>query len=174
MMIEEYRLMHLIRQSRPFTNKFFDVRVKEKVKDNEGQIDFYRTKAMPTDELFLQVEHALLMENALSFTSYYKPETELAMQLALQDAFTLKDTYDSMNLANRVYYILEQVIHQDMLNEYYHIPKNAFMNARAYKKANMDKAHQEVDDMEASEHVQTKQKDIKTENGMQVMTSQRC
>lgn len=113
---------------------------------------------MPTDELFLQVEHALLMENALSFTSYYKPETELAMQLALQDAFTLNDTYDSMNLANRVYYILEQVIHQDMLNEYYHIPKNAFMNAHAYKKANMDKAHQDVDDMEASEHVQTKQK----------------
>lgn len=170
MMIEEYRLMHLIRQSRPFTNKFFNVRVKEKVKDNEGQIDFYRTKAMPTDELFLQVEHALLMENALSFTSYYKPETELAMQLTLQDAFTLKDTYDSMNLANRVYYILEQVIHQDMLNEYYHIPKNAFMNARAYKKANMDKAHQDVDDMEASEHVQTKQKDIKTENGAYLET----
>lgn len=170
MMIEEYRLMHLIRRSRPFTNKFFVVRVKEKQKDNEGQIEFYRTKAMHTDELFLQIEHALLMESALSFTSYYKPETEFAVQLALQDAFTLNDTEDSMNLAYRLYFVLEPVIHQDMLNEYYHIPKKAFMNAHAYKKANLDKAHQDVDDMEASERVETKQKDTKTENGAYLET----
>ncbi|UOB19603.1 vWA domain-containing protein [Macrococcus armenti] len=170
MLIEEFRLIHIIRVNRPFTKKFFNLRVKEKIKDNEGQIEFYRTKAMPTDELFLQIEHALLLENALSFNSYFNPELSFMIQLALQDAFSLNDSEDSMNLALKLYYQILPAIKQDMLNEYYHIPKNAYMNARAYKKANLDKAKQDVDDMGESEHVQTKQKDIKTENGAYLET----
>lgn len=170
MMIEEFRLIQHIRASRPFTNKFFNVRLNAKLKENESQIKFYQTKAMPTDELFLQIEHALLMDNTLSFETLFFDTLIYDIQLALQSVFTLQSTDDSANLAIRLMLLIEPHLNKDMLNEYYHIPKVAYMNANAYKKANLDKAKQKVDEMDESEAVQTKQRDTKTVGGAYLET----
>ncbi|WP_414054938.1 vWA domain-containing protein [Macrococcus equi] len=170
MMLEEYRLIQLISLTRPFTRKFFKVRIQAKLKENESQIKFYQTKAMPTDELFLQIEHALLTDNVLSFHSKFFNELEYTVQLALQSIYDLKTTEDSANLAIRIMLLCESHLNKDMLNEYYYIPKLAYMNAKAYKKANLDKAKQDVAEMDESESVQTKQRDTETKSGAYLET----
>ncbi|MGK0554052.1 vWA domain-containing protein [Macrococcus capreoli] len=170
MMIDEYRLIHYIRQSRPFTQKFFNVRISAKLKENESQIKFYQTKAMPTDELFLQIEHALLTDNVLSFQTKFFSALDYHIQLALQSIYELKNTEDSANLAIRLMHIIEPHLKKDMLNDYYYIPKLAYMNAKAYKKANLDKAKQDVAEMEESESIQTKQRDTETKSGAYLET----
>lgn len=170
MMIDEFRLIHLISKERPFTKKFFDVRIRAKLKENESQIKFYQTKAMPTDELFLQIEHTLLTDNILSFHTMFFTELEYNIQLALQSFYDLRNTEDSANLAIRLMLLIEPNLTKDMLNEYYHIPKLAYMNAKAAKKANLDKAKQDVSEMDESESVQTKQRDTETKSGAYLET----
>lgn len=170
MMIDEFRLMHFIGKTRPFTQKFFDVRVRAKLKENESQIKFYQTKSMPTDELFLQIEHALLTDSILSFQSMFFSELEYSIQLAMQSIYDLKSTQDSADLAIRLMLLVEPYLTKDMLNEYYHIPKMAYMNAKAYKQANLDKAKQDVAQMDESEAVQSKQRDTETKSGAYLET----
>jgi len=97
-------------------------------------------------------------------------ELEYNIQLALQSFYDLKNTEDSANLAIRLMLLIEPNLTKDMLNEYYHIPKLAYMNAKAAKKANLDKAKQDVSEMDESESVQTKQRDTETKSGAYLET----
>ncbi|MCE4957005.1 vWA domain-containing protein [Macrococcoides caseolyticum] len=170
MMIEEFRLIMHISKTRPLTHKFFKVRKEAKLKENESQIKFYQTKAMPTDELFLQIEHVLLTDNLLEFHSMFFDHLEYDIQLALQSIYHLQNTEDSVNLAIRLMLVIEPHLTKDMLNEYYYIPKLAYMNALAYKKANLDKAKQDVSNMDESEAVQSKHRDTETKSGAYLET----
>ncbi|WP_323702383.1 vWA domain-containing protein [Mammaliicoccus sp. Dog046] len=177
MLIEEYRLTNIILDQRPVTKRMFQHRLNVKLKQNNSQIQVYKTKTTYTDLLFLTIEHAILNENFIDHISINETYDHLLTQLfgRLTDIFNLKNSEDSYNLSVSIMVLVDYLLKEDMLNQYYHLPERIY---REYEEtwdlddikrtdaAQTDDSKQSEADQEdiVTENIETKSADNKGEN----------
>lgn len=177
MLIEEYRLSNLIMSKRPVTKKLFKHRLNVKIKQNNSQIHVYQTKTTYTDLLFLAIEHAILNENFINNISINDDFDDALVQVfnRLTQIFNLQSSEDSYDLAVSIMILVDYLLKEDMLNQYYHIPERIY---RSYEEewtledlkrqdaANTDQSHEQEhdpDDIESAD-AETKTNDSQTDS----------
>lgn len=128
MLIEEYRLSNIIMQKRPVTKNIFKHRLAVKVKQNNSQIHVYQTKTTYTDLLFLAIEHAILNENFINNIAIHENFDDALVQVfnRLTQIFNLNTSEDSYDLAVSIMILVDYLLKEDMLNQYYHIPERIY------------------------------------------------
>ncbi|WP_239775860.1 VWA domain-containing protein [Mammaliicoccus sp. K-M42] len=128
MLIEEYRLSNIIMQKRPVTKNIFKHRLAVKVKQNNSQIHVYQTKTTYTDLLFLAIEHAILNENFINNIAIHENFDDALVQVfnRLTQIFNLYTSEDSYDLAVSIMILVDYLLKEDMLNQYYHIPERIY------------------------------------------------
>ncbi|WP_239749904.1 VWA domain-containing protein [Mammaliicoccus sp. H-M34] len=128
MLIEEYRLSNIIMQKRPVTKNIFKHRLAVKVKQNNSQIHVYQTKTTYTDLLFLAIEHAILNENFINNIAIHENFDDALVQVfnRLTQIFNLNTSEDSYDLAVSIMVLVDYLLKEDMLNQYYHIPERIY------------------------------------------------
>lgn len=128
MLIEEYRLSNIIMLKRPVTKNIFKHRLAVKIKQNNSQIHVYQTKTTYTDLLFLAIEHAILNENFINNISIHEKFDDALVQVfnRLTKIFNLNTSEDSYDLAVSIMVLVDYLLKEDMLNQYYHIPERIY------------------------------------------------
>lgn len=128
MLIEEYRLSNIIMRKRPVTKNIFKHRLAVKVKQNNSQIHVYQTKTTYTDLLFLAIEHAILNENFINNIAIHENFDDALVQVfnRLTQIFNLNTSEDSYDLAVSIMILVDYLLKEDMLNQYYHIPERIY------------------------------------------------
>ena len=127
-LIEEMRVLNLIVNERPRTAKLINVRRQMRLQHCETQINFYRTKTMYTDLLFLNLERSFLTENFFEVPEIHSeinPVLEMMYQY-LPDIFNIRSSEETMYLTQRIMFQVDDWLKDDMLNEYYHIPRHVY------------------------------------------------
>ncbi|KIX89780.1 hypothetical protein TP70_11510 [Staphylococcus microti] len=127
-LIEEMRVLNLIVNERPRTAKLINVRRQMRLQYCETQINFYRTKTMYTDLLFLNLERSFLTENFFEVPEIHSeinPVLEMMYQY-LPDIFNIRSSEEAMYLTQRIMFQVDDWLKDDMLNEYYHIPRHVY------------------------------------------------
>ncbi|KAA1040242.1 VWA domain-containing protein [Macrococcus equipercicus] len=132
-MLEEQRLTRLIVRVRPAARKFFKTRRTLKRQDNASQLTVYRTKKMPTDLLFLQLEEALLTDNVLDLETSYSGIVDARLRELLSRAFDTLTTADSADIAIGMMYVIDDLLTRDMLNDYYYLPVKLLEDIKRFK-----------------------------------------
>jgi nitric oxide reductase activation protein len=132
-MLEEQRLTQFIIKKRPAAKKYFTTRRLLKRQDNASQLTVYRTKKMPTDLLFLQIEEAILTDNILGLETAYDETINGRLRELLSRLFTLNSTEDSADLAVAMMYIIDELLTRDMLNDYYYLPVKLLEDIKRFK-----------------------------------------
>lgn len=128
MLIEEYRLSSIIMDTRPVTKKLFNKRLNVKKRQNNSQIQVYQTKTTYTDLLFLTIEHAILNENFIINISITEEFDDALVQVfnRLTQIFNLRTSEDSYDLAVSIMVLVDYLLKEDMLNQYYHLPERIY------------------------------------------------
>lgn len=62
-LLEDVRIFDIIRNERPSTAKYIDLRLNTRMAFTDSQINVYKTKTVYTDLLFLYLERAFLSQN---------------------------------------------------------------------------------------------------------------
>lgn len=177
MLIEEYRLSNIIMQSRPVTKKLFRKRLNVKIKQNNSQIQVNQTKTTYTDLLFLTIEHAILNENFMNNITINEMFDDVLVQIynRLTNIFNLKSSEDSYDLAVSIMILVDYLLKEDMLNQYYHLPERIYAayeeewtleDLKRHDAANTDKSHESDEDKEdiVTEDAETKTSDSQTDS----------
>ncbi len=88
----------------------------------------YRTKTQYTDLLFLYLEHAFLSQDFFDIPSIHSDLDDIVvnMFLYLPNFFQNQNSEDNMYLAQRIMYQVDDILKEDMLNEYYYLPKTLY------------------------------------------------
>ncbi|WP_340278275.1 nitric oxide reductase activation protein NorD [Staphylococcus coagulans] len=127
-MIEEMRILNLIIKQRPMTQRMIQVRKQIRKQYCESQINVYRTKTLFTDLLFLNLELSFLQDDF-----YTVPDIHIELDSILNrmyqympDAFQLRSSEETMYLVQRIMFQVDDWLSEDMLNEYYHIPRHIY------------------------------------------------
>ena len=110
-LLEDMRVFNHIRNERPSTSKLIDLRLQTRLSYTESQIKFYKTKTVYTDLLFLYLEKAFLSQNFFDIPMMHSQ---------------LDDILNSMYLAQRIMFQIDDMLTKDMLNEYYHLPRRVY------------------------------------------------
>ncbi|KUP06420.1 hypothetical protein Q75_07720 [Bacillus coahuilensis p1.1.43] len=123
---EDLRLEEI--KERRGTVKSFQTRRKIYVKYFEAQLKVNLTKSVHSDSLFNSFFLMLQSENLFHFP-YMKEEIQLALpflQRELQGFFEAKSTKEIVEICLIVMDVLEEILSKDMLNEYFHLPEEAY------------------------------------------------
>lgn len=165
MMIEEYRLSNHIIQARPVTKKLFKHRLQVKIKQNNSQIQVYKTKTTYTDLLFLTIEHAILHENFITYQSVHDKFDDALIQVfnRLPQIFNLSSSEDSYNLSVSIMILLDHLLIEDMLNQYYHLPERIYESFDVEWTLDDIKRHDKTNSSQSSK-TEHDENDIITEN----------
>lgn len=165
MLIEEYRLSHIIINKRPVTKKLFKHRLNVKIKQNNSQIHVYQTKTTYTDLLFLAIEHAILNENFINNITIHEDFDDVLVQVfnRLTQIFNLQTSEDSYDLAVSIMILVDYLLKEDMLNQYYHIPERIY---RSYEEewTLEDLKRQDAAQTDQSNEQEHDQEDVTTED----------
>ncbi|HHW9741307.1 TPA: vWA domain-containing protein [Staphylococcus aureus] len=127
-LLEDMRVLNSIKVERPSTAKLIDLRLDTRVSYTESQIKVYRTKTQYTDLLFLYLEHAFLSQDFFDIPSIHSDLDDVVvnMFLYLPNFFQNQNSEDNMYLAQRIMYQVDDILKEDMLNEYYYLPKTLY------------------------------------------------
>lgn len=122
------RVLNSIKVERPSTAKLIDLRLDTRISYTESQIKVYRTKTQYTDLLFLYLEHAFLSQDFFDIPSIHSDLDDILvnMFLYLPNFFQNQNSEDNMYLAQRIMYQVDDILKEDMLNEYYYLPKTLY------------------------------------------------
>ncbi|MBI5975453.1 vWA domain-containing protein [Staphylococcus canis] len=174
-MIEEMRILNLISQDRPKTKPMIQLRKDTRLQYCETQIKVYQTKTLFTELLFLNLEHSFLTENFFDVPQIYSKLDDVLHLIYqyLPDSFTLTSSEDTMFLVQRIMFQVDDLLEEDMLNEYYHIPKHVYHalsdftldDIKRMDAANVDGQSDERDDEVETEEVMSKSADSETAGG---------
>ncbi|MGN5882581.1 vWA domain-containing protein [Staphylococcus simulans] len=175
-LLEDMRVLNAITNIRPSMKSAIEMRKRVRLNYTESQINVYRTKTTYTDLIFLYLEQSLLTENFYEVPSI-RPDLDpiiQSMYMYLPNFFMNYTTEDNKFLAERIMYQLDDLLEEDMLNEYYYIPRNVykalqeqtFEDLKRVDAANVDGKDnsEEEDDIETAE-AETKAQDSKSEGG---------
>ena len=175
-LLEDVRILELIRKERPSTAKYIDLRLDTRLAFTDSQINVYKTKTVFTDLLFLNLERAFLSQNFYDVPSIHPTFDDVLVNMYqyLPNIFQNKTSEDNMYLAERIMYQVDDLLKEDMLNEYYYLPlklyediqATAFEDLKRNDASNTDgnDKHQSEEDVETAE-AETKTADSETKGG---------
>ncbi|MGX0405622.1 nitric oxide reductase activation protein [Staphylococcus capitis] len=175
-LLEDVRILELIRKERPSTAKYIDLRLDTRLAFTDSQINVYKTKTVFTDLLFLNLERAFLSQNFYDVPSIHPTFDDVLVNMYqyLPNIFQNKTSEDNMYLAERIMYQVDDLLKEDMLNEYYYLPlklyediqATAFEDLKRTDASNTDgnDKHQYEEDVETAE-AETKTADSETKGG---------
>lgn len=175
-LLEDVRILELIRKERPNTAKYIDLRLDTRLAFTDSQINVYKTKTVFTDLLFLNLERAFLSQNFYDVPSIHPTFDDVLVNMYqyLPNIFQNKTSEDNMYLAERIMYQVDDLLKEDMLNEYYYLPlklyediqATAFEDLKRTDASNTDgnDKHQSEEDVETAE-AETKTADSETKGG---------
>lgn len=175
-LLEDVRILELIRKERPSTAKYIDLRLDTRLAFTDSQINVYKTKTVFTDLLFLNLERAFLSQNFYDVPSIHPTFDDVLVNMYqyLPNIFQNKTSEDNMYLAERIMYQVDDLLKEDMLNEYYYLPlklyediqATAFEDLKRTDASNTDgnDKHQSEEDVETAES-ETKTADSETKGG---------
>src|SRR5699024_9945206 len=175
-LLEDKRVLNTILQSRPSTKPAIQMRNQVRLNFNQTQIKVYKTKTTFTDLLFLYLEASLLTENFYDVPQISPQIDDVLnhMYQYLPNFFYNETSEDNMYLAERVMYQIDDILKEDMLNEYYHLPKKVyeaiqelnFEDLRRTDASNTDGQSEEQHDGETvSEEMESNNQDSTSEGG---------
>ncbi|MCK6219959.1 hypothetical protein KZW98_02115 [Staphylococcus capitis] len=175
-LLEDVCILELIRKERPSTAKYIDLRLDTRLAFTDSQINVYKTKTVFTDLLFLNLERAFLSQNFYDVPSIHPTFDDVLVNMYqyLPNIFQNKTSEDNMYLAERIMYQVDDLLKEDMLNEYYYLPlklyediqATAFEDLKRTDASNTDgnDKHQSEEDVETAE-AETKTADSETKGG---------
>lgn len=175
-LLEDVRIFEHIRQQRPSTTKMVDLRIKTRLSFTESQINFYKTKTVYTDLLFLYLEHAFLSQNFFNIPSIHPAFDDILVHMYqyLPNIFQNQTSEDNMYLAERIMYQVDDLLKEDMLNEYYYLPQklyediyaDSFEDLKRTDASNTDgKDNQQTDEDVETAEAETKAADSESKGG---------
>lgn len=175
-LLEDMRVLNAIKRIRPSMKEAIEMRKQIRLNFTESQINVYRTKTTYTDLIFLYLEKSLLTEDFYDVPSI-RPDLDPIIQnmyLYLPNFFMNYTSEDNKYLAERICYQLDELLDEDMLNEYYHIPRKVykelqeqtFEDLKRTDASNVDgnDSSSEEDDIATAE-AETKAEDSKSQGG---------
>ncbi|MDS0998784.1 hypothetical protein PXW98_01350 [Staphylococcus capitis] len=132
-LLEDVRILELIRKERPSTAKYIDLRLDTRLAFTDSQINVYKTKTVFTDLLFLNLERAFLSQNFYDVPSIHPTFDDVLVNMYqyLPNIFQNKTSEDNMYLAERMMYQVDDLLKEDMLNEYYYLPQKLYEDIQA-------------------------------------------
>ncbi|MCG7340279.1 hypothetical protein MHZ36_13390 [Staphylococcus sp. ACRSN] len=127
-LLEDMRVLNIIMSERPSTKYAIQKRISIRLNFTETQINVYKTKTTFTDLLFLNLEKSFLQENFydLPVINSQIDDAVFVMYQYLPNFFQNSTSEDNMYLAERIMYQMDHLLNEDMLNEYYHLPKKVY------------------------------------------------
>ena len=175
-LLEDVRIFEHIRQQRPSTTKMIDLRIETRLSFTESQINFYKTKTVYTDLLFLYLEHAFLSQNFFNIPSIHPAFDDILVHMYqyLPNIFQNHTSEDNMYLAERIMYQVDDLLKEDMLNEYYYLPQklyediyaDSFEDLKRTDASNTDgKDNQQTDEDVETAEAETKAADSESKGG---------
>ena len=122
-LLEDVRILELIRKERPSTAKYIDLRLDTRLAFTDSQINVYKTKTVFTDLLFLNLERAFLSQNFYDVPSIHPTFDDVLVNMYqyLPNIFQNKTSEDNMYLAERMMYQVDDLLKEDMLLSLIHI-----------------------------------------------------
>lgn len=172
-LLEDVRILELIRKERPSTAKYIDLRLDTRLAFTDSQINVYKTKTVFTDLLFLNLERAFLSQNFYDVPSIHPTFDDVLVNMYqyLPNIFQNKTSEDNMYLAERIMYQIDDLLKEDMLNEYYYLPQKLYEDIQATTFDDLKRTdasntdgndkHQSEEDVETAE-AETKAADSET------------
>lgn len=153
-----------------------DLRIKTRLSFTESQINFYKTKTVYTDLLFLYLEHAFLSQNFFNIPSIHPAFDDILVHMYqyLPNIFQNHTSEDNMYLAERIMYQVDDLLKEDMLNEYYYLPQklyediyaDSFEDLKRTDASNTDgKDNQQTDEDVETAEAETKAADSESKGG---------
>ncbi|MCG3398584.1 vWA domain-containing protein [Staphylococcus massiliensis] len=172
-LIEEIRVTQAIVNERPFADKIFQLRRDMRLKYNRSQIKVYQTKTTYTDLLFLYLEQSFLTGNFYDVPQMTDELDDIlnAMYMYLPDIFQIESSEDSMFLADRIMFQIDDILKEDMLNEYYHLPRRVYEQmdtidpGKRVDSDNSDGKNDQTNEEDETEEVDMKAEDSKSSGG---------
>lgn len=175
-LLEDVRILELIRKERPSTAKYIDLRLDTRLAFTDSQINVYKTKTVFTDLLFLNLERAFLSQNFYDVPSIHPTFDDVLVNMYqyLPNIFQNKTSEDNMYLAERIMYQIDDLLKEDMLNGYYYLPQKLYEDIQATTFDDLKRTdasntdgndkHQSEEDVETAE-AETKAADSETKGG---------
>lgn len=174
-MMEEMRILNLIERERPRTQKLIQLRKQTRQQYSASQMNVYQTKTLFTDLFFLNLEYSFLRDDFYTIPHIhpdFQPTLEFIYQY-LPDAFQLQSSEETMYLTQRIMYQVDNWLDEDMLNEYYHIPRHVYEalcqftleDLKRVDTANTDQHNGEKEDNVETEKIESKNIDSKSAGG---------
>ncbi|REH76533.1 vWA domain-containing protein [Staphylococcus felis] len=179
-MIEEMRILNLITSDRPKARAMVNLRKRTRLQYCETQIKVYQTKTLFTELFFLNLEKSFLTENFYDVPMIHasvNDKLHLIYQY-LPDSFNLTSSEDTLFLVQRIMFQVDHILQEDMLNEYYHIPRHVYTalsdmtldDIKRMDAANVDGQTDESDEDTHSENIASKSSDSETAGGAYLET----
>lgn len=174
-LLEDKRVMNDIVKQRPTTQKALSLRSEIRTNYIKSQINVYKTKTTYTDLLFLNLAYSLLTENFYDVPQIHPSIDDILLNMYqyLPNVFNCESSEDNQFLAQRIMFQIDDILKEDMLNEYYHLPKQVyaaiesltFDELKRTDASNVDGNNNERDKEPESEEIETKAADSQSSGG---------
>ncbi|MEC1376431.1 VWA domain-containing protein [Heyndrickxia oleronia] len=129
MITEDLRLEEIIKRKRPGTKSAFKDRIFVYRKYFESQLKVNLVKSIYTDALFNNIFLLLTSDSPNENIPNYNEEINLVMPYiknTITRFYETKSTKDTVKLCLELTETLEDILDQDMLNEYFHLPDKKY------------------------------------------------
>lgn len=175
-LLEDQRILNAIARQRPSIQPAIQMRKEVRLNYTKTQIKVYKTKTTFTDLLFLHLEASFITENFYDIPQIHPHIDDILnnMYMYLHNFFYNQSSEDNMYLAERIMYQIDDILKEDMLNEYYHLPKKVYEAIEALKfedltrtdASNSDgKSEEQSDDNTVSEDMESNHQDSASQGG---------
>ncbi|MEB7461507.1 VWA domain-containing protein [Staphylococcus succinus] len=175
-LLEDKRVLNVIMTSRPSTANALKLRNETRLNFTQTQINVYKTKATFTDLLFLYLEKSLLKEDFYDVPQIHPQIDDVLIHMYqyLPNFFYNESSEDNMYLAERIMFQIDDILKEDMLNEYYHLPKKvyeaiqelSFEDITRTDSSNSDgQSEEQKDEAVVSEEIESNNQDSASEGG---------
>ncbi|UIK47921.1 vWA domain-containing protein [Staphylococcus pettenkoferi] len=157
-MLEDQRILNQIVEERPTTRAAIDLRNQTRLSYTESQIKVYETKTTYTDLVLLHLERSVLKQNFFDVPEIHPSLDDIfvAMYQYLPDFFNCTCSEDSMYMAQRIMFQIDDLLKEDMLNEYYYLPKKVYAELEEWQ----DDQLKRVDASQTDQHSEESSEDI--------------
>src|SRR5699024_2999742 len=127
-LLEDKRVLNEIVKQRPSTKDAIHMRNEIRLSYTSTQITVYKTKKTFTDLLFLYFESSFLSENFYDILQIGPHIDDILtnMYQYLPTFFYNDSSESNMYLAERIMFQIDDILNEDMLHEYYHLPKKVY------------------------------------------------
>lgn len=174
-LLEDKRVLNEIIKQRPTTEKALSLRTEIRTNYIKSQINVYKTKTTYTDLLFLHLAYSILTENFYDIPQIHSSIDDILLNMYqyLPNVFNCASSEDNQFLAQRIMFQIDDILKEDMLNEYYHLPKQVYatMETMSFEElkrtdaSNVDGQSKESDEEPESEEIETKAADSQSSGG---------